>query len=114
MIPPPFPWPSRRPALPGLLVALLWLVAAAPAPTPAPVPAPAGGPLQDASRIVAIVNGDVISRADVDNRRRLFALSTGMPSSPDVLDRLTPQVTRQADRRAAAAAGGAAAARDRA
>ena len=49
----------------------------------------------DASRIVAVVNGDVISGADVDNRRRLFALSTGMPASPDVLDRLTPQVRRQ-------------------
>lgn len=46
-------------------------------------------------QIVAVVNGDVISKADVDNRRRLFALSTGLPVTPDVLDRLTPQVTRQ-------------------
>jgi peptidyl-prolyl cis-trans isomerase SurA len=44
--------------------------------------------------IVAIVNGDVISRTDVDNRRRLFALSTGMGGAPEVLDRLTPQVIR--------------------
>ena len=49
----------------------------------------------DQSRIVAVVNGDVISYADVDNRRRLFALSTGMPGAPEILDRLTPQVTRQ-------------------
>ena len=49
----------------------------------------------DTSRIVAVVNGDVISKADVDNRRRLFALSTGMPATAEILDRLTPQVTRQ-------------------
>ena len=49
----------------------------------------------DAAQIVAIVNGDVISRGDVDNRRRLFALSTGLPASPEVLDRLVPQITRQ-------------------
>lgn len=52
-------------------------------------------PSQEATRIVAVVNGDVISNADVDNRARLFALSTGLPMSPDVLDRLKPQITRQ-------------------
>jgi len=45
--------------------------------------------------IVAIVNGDVISRGDVDSRRRLFAMSTGLPISNDVLDRLNSQVTRE-------------------
>ncbi len=45
--------------------------------------------------IVAVVNGDVISKGDVDNRRRLFALSTGLPITPEVLNRLTPQVTNQ-------------------
>jgi len=45
--------------------------------------------------IVAIVNGDVISDADVDLRRRLFAISTGQGISPDILDRLTPQIVRQ-------------------
>lgn len=49
----------------------------------------------DKSRIVAVVNGDVITAADVNDRRRLFALSTGLPVSQDVLDRLTPQVVRQ-------------------
>lgn len=52
-------------------------------------------PSQEASRIVAVVNGDVISNADVDARARLFALSTGLPMAPDVLDRLKPQITRQ-------------------
>ncbi len=46
------------------------------------------------SRIVAIVNGDVVTSADVDGRRRLFAITSGLPASPQVLDRLTPQVTR--------------------
>lgn len=45
--------------------------------------------------IAAIVNGDVVSRTDVANRRRLFALSTGMPVTQQVLDRLTPQVIKQ-------------------
>ena len=49
----------------------------------------------DQTAIVAVVNGDVISRADVDNRRRLFALTTGQPLAPDILDRLTPQVIQQ-------------------
>jgi peptidyl-prolyl cis-trans isomerase SurA len=48
-----------------------------------------------AMRIIAVVNGDVISNADVDNRTRLFALSTGLPMTQDVLDRLKQQITRQ-------------------
>jgi peptidyl-prolyl cis-trans isomerase SurA len=47
------------------------------------------------TRIVAVVNGEVISNIDVDNRARLFALSTGMPLTPDVLDRLKQQILRQ-------------------
>lgn len=45
--------------------------------------------------IVAIVNGEVVSHTDVANRRRLFAMSSGLPVTPQVLDRLTPQVIRQ-------------------
>jgi peptidyl-prolyl cis-trans isomerase SurA len=52
-------------------------------------------PATQATRIVAIVNGDVISNADVENRARLFALSTGLPVTQDVLDRLRQQITRQ-------------------
>jgi peptidyl-prolyl cis-trans isomerase SurA len=55
------------------------------------VPAPAG----QATRIVAVVNGDVISNDDVDNRARLFAISTGLPMTVDVIDRLKHQITRQ-------------------
>jgi peptidyl-prolyl cis-trans isomerase SurA len=45
--------------------------------------------------IVAIVNGDVISASDVDARAMLFALSTGLPMTPEVINHLKPQVTRQ-------------------
>jgi peptidyl-prolyl cis-trans isomerase SurA len=49
----------------------------------------------EAMRIVAVVNGDVISNSDVESRTRLFALSTGLPMTQDVLDRLKHQITRQ-------------------
>ncbi len=56
-----------------------------------PVPAqPAPG-----EHIVAVVNGDVVSQADVDARARLFALSTGLPLDPEVLARLRPQISKQ-------------------
>ncbi len=59
------------------------------------------GPAQPVStaepgeHIVATVNGDVISAGDVTARGRLFALSTGLPVTPEVLARLRPQVTQQ-------------------
>jgi peptidyl-prolyl cis-trans isomerase SurA len=69
---------------------------AAAAPTAAPAPATASSQNETtAASIVAVVNGDVITRGDVDARRRLFALSTGLPITNDVLDRLTVQVTHQ-------------------
>ncbi|HME23530.1 MAG TPA: peptidylprolyl isomerase [Acetobacteraceae bacterium] len=71
----------------------LGLLLAQPAAAPAASVPPA--PTSQAMRIVAVVNGDVISNADVDNRTRLFALSTGLPMTPDVLDRLKQQITRQ-------------------
>jgi peptidyl-prolyl cis-trans isomerase SurA len=89
-----FPRP-RRPYLMGVLLLAALAVTPAAAPAPAPTVAPPSTSATDASRIVAVVNGDAITKGDVDNRRRLFALSTGMSAAPDVLDRLTPQVTRQ-------------------
>ena len=47
------------------------------------------------SGIVAVVDGDVITKGDVDNRGRLLALSTGLTVTPDVLDRLRNQTTKQ-------------------
>ena len=37
----------------------------------------------------------MISQADIANRARLFAISTGLPLAPDVIDRLKPQILRQ-------------------
>ena len=49
----------------------------------------------DNTHIAAVVNGDVITNNDIDNRARLFAMSTGLAMSPEVLDRLKPQIRRQ-------------------
>ena len=49
----------------------------------------------NSEKIVAVVNGDAITSGDVIARGRLFALSTGLPITPEVLDRLTPQVLKQ-------------------
>lgn len=54
----------------------------------------AGTALAQTNRIVAVVNGDVVSANEVANRARLFALNSGMGPNSDVLARLTPQVTR--------------------
>jgi peptidyl-prolyl cis-trans isomerase SurA len=58
-------------------------------------PPPAEPTLSGGSRIAAVVNGDVISEPDIANRARLFAISTGLPMSPEVIDRLKPQILRQ-------------------
>jgi peptidyl-prolyl cis-trans isomerase SurA len=47
------------------------------------------------SSIVAVVNGDVISQGDVDNRTRLFSLSSGIGASLDAQSRLKAQVVQQ-------------------
>jgi len=58
-------------------------------------PGAAGSEDGNAGQIVAVVNGDVITSGDVGNRGRLFALSTGLPVTPEVLARLRPQVVKQ-------------------
>lgn len=73
----------------ALLLAAPGLAAAATA-----TPAPPRSSLEE-NRIVAVVNGDVISNTDVDSRAKLFAMSAGLPMSAEVLDRLKPQITRQ-------------------
>ncbi len=45
--------------------------------------------------IVATVNGQAITLADVDNRRRLLAASVGLPMTPAILDRLTAPIVRE-------------------
>jgi peptidyl-prolyl cis-trans isomerase SurA len=60
---------------------------------------PAGGaatlPAPDSASIAAVINGQVITNQDVLDRARLFAVSTGLPPAPDLLNRLAPQVTSQ-------------------
>lgn len=81
---------ASGPLVPGRL-------AAQPRPTPAtPTPAPATpAPPLASERIIAVVNGDVITTGDVVNRGKLFALSTGLPVTEEVLGRLRPQVSKQ-------------------
>jgi peptidyl-prolyl cis-trans isomerase SurA len=66
---------------------------AAPAPPGTGSP-PIGTPLPG-MRIVAVVNGDVITSGDVENRARLFALSTGLATTTEVIDRLKIQIANQ-------------------
>ncbi|MBU8543857.1 MULTISPECIES: peptidylprolyl isomerase [Roseomonadaceae] len=72
---------------------LILLPGAASAQGAAPRAATQAGASQ-VNRIVAVINGDIVTRADVDGRRRLFALNAGLNITPQVLERLTPQVTR--------------------
>jgi peptidyl-prolyl cis-trans isomerase SurA len=57
--------------------------------TPPATTQPAGG-----NRILSVVNGDVVTQAEVRSRTRLFALNAGMSVTPDAMLRLEPQVLR--------------------
>ncbi len=104
MTPVPSASPLRRP---GWLLAGPALRAAAPGASARPAGrARRAGPVREDRRRGQRRRDHL---GDVDARGRLFALSTGLPVTPEVLDRLRPQVTQAVDRRAAAAAGGAAA-----
>lgn len=85
---------ARRLALAAAAVLPLLMAGAAFAATAAR-PAVTPPAASDVTRIVAVVNGDVISNQDVSDRTRLFALSTGLPMSQDLLDRLRPQILQQ-------------------
>jgi peptidyl-prolyl cis-trans isomerase SurA len=68
-------------------------------PGPGAEPAASASPAPDAARatgnrIIAVVNGDVVSRADVVNRARLFALNAGLDLPPEMLDRMSAQIAR--------------------
>jgi peptidyl-prolyl cis-trans isomerase SurA len=100
--------PSECPRMVRLITAGLFLslgllappgiALAQPAPAKAaPVAAPKGAApySPDAVHIAAVVNGDLITDGDIDARRRLFAISVGLPTSAEVLGRLTAQVKQQ-------------------
>jgi peptidyl-prolyl cis-trans isomerase SurA len=80
----------------GLGLGLAAVGAATPFPVLPPGLLPGDGALRltQGAGIVAIVNGDVISTFDLEARRRLFAVTAGLPLTPAVLDRVTPQVKR--------------------
>ena len=83
-------------ALPPITLPLLILPATAQAADRAArSSAAAEQPLTGGGSIAAVVNGDVISQADIANRARLFAISTGLPLSPEVIDHLKPQILQQ-------------------
>lgn len=78
----------------GFGPAVVSAAARLPPPPPGPVPGESSLHLAQGAGIVAIVNGDVITAFDLDSRRRLFAVTAGLPLTPAVLDRVTPQVKR--------------------
>jgi peptidyl-prolyl cis-trans isomerase SurA len=53
-----------------------------------------GGMAQDLVRIAAIVNDEIISVLDLENRVRLVAVTTNLPDRRDVYKRIEPQVLR--------------------
>ena len=85
----------RAPARAGLalLGAVTASLAAAAGPAAAQLPSQSQVAPQG-NRIVAVVNGDVVSQADVVGRARLFALNAGIAVAPEMLERLTPQMVR--------------------
>jgi peptidyl-prolyl cis-trans isomerase SurA len=58
------------------------------APPPMQTEAPTG------DRIAAVVNDNVITTTDLDQRIRLAILSSGLPDNPDVREHLLPQILR--------------------
>jgi peptidyl-prolyl cis-trans isomerase SurA len=86
---------QRRPLRLAVAALALLLPVTALAATARPAAPPPPPPATDTTHIVAVVNSDVISNQDVNDRTRLFALSTGLPMSPDILVRLKPQILQQ-------------------
>ncbi|RVT97707.1 rotamase [Rhodovarius crocodyli] len=75
-----------------LVAAPAWAQGRAPRPhaaTEAPQP-----PRGNVNRILAVVNGDVVTQSEVSSRTRLFALNAGFAASGEMLARMEPQVLR--------------------
>ena len=80
--------------LSALLLALLAPLAAVAQPqSAAPSPSPSPSP-SNTNRILAVVNGDIITRSDVQSRRRLFALSAGLRTEDASTAGLDAQILR--------------------
>ena len=76
-----------------LLLALVLSLPALPALAQRATPTPPASGAQ-VNRIVAVVNGDVISRADIENRRRLLILTAGAGAAAGSPERLNEQILR--------------------
>jgi peptidyl-prolyl cis-trans isomerase SurA len=50
---------------------------------------------QDVQRIAAVVNEEVISIFDVQQRMQLLIASAGLPNNPETQRRIAPQVLRE-------------------
>lgn len=59
------------------------------------VPAPQDTVAQTEDQIIAVVNGQIITERDVDDRARLFVLSTGLPIGNEVLGHMRGQILHQ-------------------
>ena len=46
-------------------------------------------------QIIAIVNGQILTQRDVEDRARLFAVSTGLPLTPEIMARMRSQLINQ-------------------
>lgn len=55
----------------------------------------AEAPSEPEAQIIAVVNGQILTQRDVEDRARLFVLSTGLPISPDVMQRMRGQIIHQ-------------------
>jgi peptidyl-prolyl cis-trans isomerase SurA len=87
----PAAFPSLRALLPALAGALL-LAQPLPGQAQNTAPGRAAAAATSAAAIAAIVNGEVITKGDLEARARLFAISTGISGAPEVLARLSGQM----------------------
>lgn len=89
--------PSRL-GLPSICLGLAVILAAVPpaaqAQRAAGNPPPRAAALDDMNRILAVVNGDVVTQMEVQSRARLFALNVGMGLDGEAITRMQPQVLR--------------------
>lgn len=83
------------PRFPLLLCAALFAAGPVAAQPRRPAMPSAQAVASPSERIVAVVNGDAITTGDLNARGRLFALTTGLPVTQDVIDRLRPQILKQ-------------------
>ncbi|MXV44777.1 peptidylprolyl isomerase [Saccharibacter sp. 17.LH.SD] len=53
------------------------------------------GASDEKDQIIAVINGQILTQHDVEDRARLFVRSTGLPISPSVMQRMRVQIIHQ-------------------